>query len=100
MKTINKILLTATILSFSACGFLDEQPDNRVELDDLEKAAQLLVSGYSIASPNFTDWMTDDVVWTLGTNIRLEHEQIFRWEEVDAGGPTVLDTPDCYWFET
>ncbi len=100
MKTINKILISIAVLTFSACGFLDEQPDNRVELDDLEKAAQLLVSGYSIASPNFTDWMTDDVVWTLGTNIRLEHEQIFQWEEVDAGGPTVLDTPDFYWFET
>lgn len=100
MKTLNRIILSITVLSFSACSFLDEQPDNRVEVDDLEKAAQLLVSGYSVASPNFTDWMTDDVVWTLGTNIRLEHEQMFRWEEVSAGGPTVLDTPDYYWFET
>lgn len=100
MKTINKILFSIAILSVSSCSFLDEQPDNRVELDNLEKAAQLLVSGYSVASPNFTDWMTDDVVWTLGTNIRLEHEQLYRWEEVDAGGPTVLDTPDFYWYET
>lgn len=100
MKTANKIYISLTFLLLGSCSFLDENPDNRVALDDLDKAAQLLVSGYSIASPNFTDWMTDDATWTLGTNIRLEHEQMFRWEEVTAGGPTVQDTPDFYWFET
>ena len=100
MKSANKIFIAVAFLVLGSCNFLDENPDNRVTLDDLDKAAQLLVSGYSIASPNFTDWMTDDVVWTLGTNIRLEHEQIFAWEDVTAGGPTIQDTPDFYWFET
>ncbi len=85
---------------FAGCNeFLDEDPDNRVALDDLETAAQLLVNAYSIASPNFTDWMTDDVDATLGTTIRLSQEQIFAWEDVTTG-PEELDTPDFFWFQT
>lgn len=96
-------LLAAFILigfGFSGCNdFLDENPDNRVSLDDLDKAAQLLVSAYSIASPNFTDWMSDDVQFTTGTNLRLSHQQMYAWEDVTTG-PTETDTPDFYWFQT
>lgn len=80
--------------------FLDEIPDNRVELNTLDKAAQLLTNGYSIASPAFTDWMTDDVQYTLGTTIRPSQLEIYNWEEVDNGGPNEVDTPDFFWFET
>ncbi len=91
-------LALAGVLAFSGCNdFLDENPDNRVALEDLENAAQVLVNGYSDSSPNFTDWMTDDVVFTTGTTIRTSHRQIFNWEEVTTG-PTEQDTPDHYWF--
>ncbi len=93
-------LLTAALILFSGCdSFLDENPDNRVVLDNLEKTAQLLVNAYSIASPNYTDWMTDDVQFTEGTTIRLNHQQMYAWEDVTTG-PTDQDTPDFYWFQT
>lgn len=99
--TIRSICLTLTlVLVCSSCNdFLDENPDNRVALDNLEKAEQLLVSAYSIASPNFTDWMSDDVQFTFGTTLRLSHQQMFEWEDVTTG-PGELDTPDFFWFET
>lgn len=104
MRSVEKIqfacLLLATLIIGASCNdFLDENPDNRVAIDNLEKAEQLLVSAYSIASPNFTDWMTDDVQFTFGTTLRLSHEQMFEWQDVTTG-PDELDTPDFYWFET
>ncbi|MCP4458396.1 MAG: RagB/SusD family nutrient uptake outer membrane protein [Cytophagales bacterium] len=96
---LNLTILTALVGLSSCKDFLDENPDNRVALDDLDKAAQLLVNAYSIASPNFTDWMTDDVRFTIGTTKRLSHQQLYAWEEVTSG-PTDQDTPDFYWFET
>lgn len=84
----------------SSCSdFLDEVPDNRVALDDLGKASQLLTNAYSQASYAFTDWMSDNVSWTRGTSLRTSHLQIYRWEDVTTG-PDELDTPDFYWFQT
>ncbi|MBV6644358.1 MAG: RagB/SusD family nutrient uptake outer membrane protein [Cyclobacteriaceae bacterium] len=91
--------LCVALLLSSCSSFLDEDPDNRVALDDLEKAEQLLVNAYSVASQNFTDWMTDDVQFTQGTNLRLSHEQIYSWQDVTTG-PTEQDTPDFFWFQT
>ncbi|MEM9328490.1 MAG: RagB/SusD family nutrient uptake outer membrane protein, partial [Bacteroidota bacterium] len=101
MKRITYIsLLSGLLLITAGCDtFLDEDPDNRVDLDNLEKAGQLLVSAYSVSSPNFTDWLSDDVIFTVGTNIRLEHQEMFEWQDVSVG-PTSLDTPIYYWFET
>ena len=93
------LILAVSVISVSCSEFLDEVPDNRVALDDLEKASQLLTNGYSVASPAFTDWMTDDVSWTIGTNIRASHEQLYNWEDVNTG-PTEQDTPDYYWYQT
>lgn len=93
-------LLTVSLVISSCDPFLDEIPDNRVELNTLDKAAQLLTNGYSIASPAFTDWATDDFQFTVGTTIRPSQLEIYQWEEVDNGGPGELDTPDFFWFET
>ncbi|MEM7110690.1 MAG: RagB/SusD family nutrient uptake outer membrane protein, partial [Bacteroidota bacterium] len=88
------------LVFLSACSdFLDEVPDNRVELNDLDRAAQLLTNAYSDASYAFTEWMSDNVDWTRGTNLRTSHLQLYAWEDVNTG-PTELDTPDYYWFQT
>jgi hypothetical protein len=79
--------------------FLDEKPDNRVDLDNLEKAAQLLTNAYSDAGYTFTDWMTDDVAYTRGVQIRLEHRQAYEWEDY-TGSSLDLDNQDFYWFRT
>ena len=94
------MVLCLSIFSLGSCNnFLNESPDNRVELDDLEKASQLLTSAYSIASPAFTDWLSDDFTYTIGTNIRPEHQEMYAWEDVTSG-PEEMDTPNFYWYET
>ena len=101
IKLLKKVLLAiALIITATTCSdFLDEVPDNRVELDDLEKAGQLLTNAYSNASYAFTEWMSDNVDWTRGTNLRTSHLQMYAWEDVTTG-PDELDTPDFYWFQT
>ncbi|MGL1886825.1 MAG: RagB/SusD family nutrient uptake outer membrane protein [Reichenbachiella sp.] len=95
-----KILFIALLLIVGSCeSFLDEAPDNRVALTDLDKASQLLTNAYSIASPVFTDWMTDDFIYTQGTTIRPSHQQLYAWEDVTAGHEE-QDTPDFFWYET
>lgn len=93
------LALTGMILFIGCDDFLDEVPDNRVQLDDLDKAGQLLTNAYSVASPAFTEWMTDNVGFTRGVNIRQNQQQAYEWEDI-TGGPTEQDTPDFYWFET
>ncbi len=100
----NKVVKTGfiillVILINSCSNFLDEVPDNRVSLDDLDKAAQLLTNAYSVASPAFTDWMTDDVGYTRGTTKRPSHERIYAWED-DTSDPTEQDSPAYFWFNT
>ncbi len=95
-------ILTFCLLSIALHGcetFLDEVPDNRVALDDLEKASQLLTNGYSVASPAFTDYMSDNVNFTQGTNIRQNHEQLFSWSD-GTTGPDEQDSPEFFWNET
>ncbi len=93
------ILVFVLVAMLSACdSFLDEVPDNRVDLNNLDKAAQVLTNAYSVASKGFTDWMTDDVDVTTGTNKRPEHD-VFFWEDVEQG-PDYQDTPGFYWYET
>lgn len=91
--------LALTLLTVGCDDFLDEVPDNRVNLNDLEKSAQLLTNAYSVASPAFTEWMTDNVGFTTGVTIRQSQQEIYEWEDVSTG-PTEQDTPDFFWFET
>lgn len=89
-----------TAAAVTACDdFLDAVPDNRVNLNDLDKAAQLLTNAYSIASPAFTEVMTDNVGFTTGVTIRQSNQQAYQWQDVTTG-PDEQDTPDFYWFET
>lgn len=93
------ILLALLTVANSCDNFLDEVPDNRVALNDLEKAAQLLTNAYSQASPAFTDWMSDDVGYTIGTTKRPSHERLYAWED-DTSDPTEQDSPAYFWFNT
>ena len=94
------LFILTLLSSFISCNdFLDEAPDNRVALDNLDKASQLLTNAYSSASPAFTDWMSDDVGWTRGTNIRQNHSQIYNWED-NTSDPTEQDSPTYFWFQT
>ena len=88
------------VFSFTSCDrYLEETPDNRVDLNNLDKAAQLLTNAYSEASYYFTEWMGDQISYTQGTRKRQNELRIYGWEEVGAD-PTDQDTPEFYWNAT
>ncbi len=94
------IFFLGCLILLSSCDdYLEENPDNRVELDNLEKAAQLLTNAYSEASYYFTEWMGDQVGYTQGTRKRQNELRIYAWEEVNAE-PTDQDTPEFFWSAT
>jgi hypothetical protein len=99
MKRYFKIYAAIFTLSmFAGCDkYLEETPDNRVELNTPEKAAQLLTNAYSSAGYSFTEWMSDNVTFTLGTFKRPEHNQLYEWDD-----PTSIDqdTPTNFWTST
>ncbi len=92
-------LITSLLITLGGCNhFLEEKPDTRVELNNVEKAAQLLTNAYSNASYSFTEWMSDDVsTFTLGTQKLVEQNQMFKWDD-----PTSVnqDTPAYFWQAT
>jgi starch-binding outer membrane protein, SusD/RagB family len=96
MKKIFKFYIPFVgLLLLSGCNkFLEEKPDNRVDLDTPEKCAQLLTNAYSQASYNFTEWMGDNVSLTTGTTRLPEHEQLYTWQDVTSVNQ---DTPPFFW---
>jgi len=99
-KLKNRFLAGFMLVLASGCNeFLDEVPDNRVALDDLTRASQVLTNAYSTASPAFTHWMTDDAGFIRGTTLRPNHQQAYAWQDFTAD-PTEQDTPIFFWFET
>ncbi len=100
MKRLSQltIYLILSAIFLAGCDrFLEENPDNRVELNTVEKAAQLLTNAYSSASYAFTEWMSDNVSLTSGTFLLPEHRQAYHWEEITS---TNQDTPAYFWNAT
>jgi hypothetical protein len=59
-KLTSYILLLLLVMFNSSCeNYLDESPDNRLELDTVEKAAKVVADAYTQASYVFTDMYTD-----------------------------------------
>jgi hypothetical protein len=99
-RTVFSLIFSFSLVIMSGCGdFLDEVPDNRVSLNNLEKAAQLLTNAYSDASYAFTDWMTDNVAYTRGVNLRTNHIESYTWED-ETTDATEQDTPTFFWNST
>ncbi|MEQ9592612.1 MAG: RagB/SusD family nutrient uptake outer membrane protein [Cyclobacteriaceae bacterium] len=99
-NSILRVTAFVVLSSMSACNdFLNEVPDNRVALTDLEKAAQLLTNAYSVSSFAFTDWMTDNTAFTKGVNIRQVHQRAYEWGEF-VDDPNETDSPSFYWFQS
>lgn len=103
MSRINKdmkklIGLMMLLFAATSCDdYLEETPDNRVELNTLDKAAQLLTSAYSQGGYNFVEWMGDMVTYTRGTTKEDQHNQSYQWQVVDE---LFQDSPTYYWNET
>ncbi|MEX2233866.1 MAG: RagB/SusD family nutrient uptake outer membrane protein [Cyclobacteriaceae bacterium] len=97
-RFIKHCLLFSAFLAFTACDrFLEENPDNRVELNNTEKAAQLLTNAYSNSAYTFTEWMSDNVSYTFGTTHLPEHDQAYEWEDFTG---IDQDTPSQFWTST
>ena len=88
MKHTRQYLITALAgLTLASCNdFLDELPDDRIEIDNVEKVEALLVSAYpgdtfvrltELASDN-----VDDLNGDLNGNYDRFSEQCYRWQEI------------------
>ncbi len=88
MKHTRLFLITALAgLTLTACNdFLDELPDDRIEIDKVEKVEALLTSAYpadsyvrlaELASDN-----VDDLNGDLNGNYDRFSEQCYRWQEI------------------
>ena len=88
MKHTRLFLITALAgLTLTACNdFLDELPDDRIEIDKVEKVEALLASAYpadsyvrlaELASDN-----VDDLNGDLNGNYDRFSEQCYRWQEI------------------
>lgn len=97
MKKISVLLLGAGLLGLSSCNdFLDRLPDDRAEVNDFEKATQLVSSAYSTASPAFMmEWSSDNVTDNGKTfYYQTDQDQVYRWKAVNTTGN---DDPQHVW---
>ncbi len=109
MKLRYKILFIAVaLIGLSSCkDFLDEVPDTRVYLVNLDQLQKLLVSGYTdtnyalvgeLSSDNVIDNNSpsdDGMRYHLGFYDQYD-EQVYRWEDVDLN-ITDSDSPSGVW---
>ncbi|HYF69746.1 MAG TPA: RagB/SusD family nutrient uptake outer membrane protein [Ohtaekwangia sp.] len=97
-KFSSQTIYVALLLTLGSCGdFLSENPDNRVELNTTTKAAQLLTNAYASGAYTFTEWMSDNVNYTLGTTKLTEHNQAYAWQDITS---VEQDTPTNFWETT
>jgi hypothetical protein len=95
-RYFKRFICLMTMALLAGCDeYLGETPDNRVEIDTPEKAAQLLTNAYTSASYTFTEWMSDNVTYTVGTFKRPEYDQSYEWEEEITS--VDQDTPANFW---
>jgi len=88
-----------------SCNALDEAPDNRTEIDTVEKIQLLLTSGYPLSSPALIcelsgDNMLDGNVVVPATHVDAYyefHEQAYMWEDIDNYSTGEDDTPYTVW---
>lgn len=99
MKRLYNILLTAALILLSAsCNeWLNVMPDNRAEVDSVEKVNKLLVSAYpEIHYIMVSEWSSDNVDDFGKDNPNSERilEEIYAWKEVTT---TDNEDPKSVW---
>lgn len=94
IRNINIILLLFSICLISCNKFLDESPDSRLRLDDLDKISELVVNAYPTGSVVFLEQMSDNV-GPDPKNFQLKNiTQAYKWETIEA---EQQDTPANFW---
>ncbi len=94
MKKI--IYIALSLLTLSACNkFLDTTPDNRTEIDNVEKLSQLVASSYPKACYAAMLQSRVDFVSDKGTGQENNsNSQAFFWRDVTD---VSQDTPEYFW---
>lgn len=90
------LCLFSSILFLLGCDdFLSHEPDNRTEINNVEKITELLVSAYPEANYiTFCEAMTDNVSEQIGGFTDPTNTQPYFWEDVSE---TTQDSPEFYW---
>lgn len=96
--------MLAAAAGLNSCSeFLDQVPDNRTEIDNMDKVKALLVSAYPERYPEFLEFRCDGIVdhgaTYRGTQPASNYDFVrsnFRWDEY----PTVESSTDQqqFWF--
>lgn len=82
-------------VSLTACdSFLDEVPDNRLRLNDLEIISELVTNAYPNGSTVFLEWMTDNVGADPKNMQRRDMTLAYHWQDIEGEGQ---DTPTGFW---
>ena len=95
-KTYLYILALASLALTSCNDYLDKLPDDRAEVNTVEKVRSLLVSAYPDHSVDFLMEYSSDNVTDNGSNYTCQPNQdkIYRWEQVETTGN---DDPKYVW---
>ena len=101
MKKINLLLtaLCAIVLTTSCDSYLDKLPDDRAEINSVEKVKTLLTSAYPELSTDFLMEMSGDNAMDNGSQYTAQPDQDkrYRWEDVETKGN---DDPYMIWTGT
>lgn len=83
---IRILLIIAAVAFVASCNdYLDELPDNRTEIKNLQNVNDLLVTAYPSTAPIFLSEMSSDNVDDYGSgnpNTTMFCQQVYRWEEI------------------
>lgn len=96
---INTILLAAAsaLMVFTSCdSYLDKMPDDRAEVNSLEKVQKLLTTAYPEVSTDLGMEMSSDNITDNGSQYSAEpiQQQYYLWQPVDVTGN---DSPKTIW---
>lgn len=96
--TAATVCLLAGALMLAACdSYLDELPDNRMELTSLEKVNKLLTSSYITSAPMLVaEYMSDNVDSYGLTNPNSSRfvDQVYGWMDVTEANN---ESPEMFW---
>ena len=87
MKKLSILSLAAGMLALASCdSYLDKLPDDRAEVNSLDKAKKFLVSAYPNHSPNFVFFISGDNVSDNGVLYNAQPNQMnaYKWEPIET----------------
>ena len=101
MNKLSLIAIMAALLGLAACDkFLDTMPDNRAEIDTVEKIRALLTSGYPTSTYiTFNEFMSDNVDNFGDDNPGTSRffDEAYAWKPITE---TANDDPTNFWSES